>query len=67
MDPVGIIGGGVILMFGGLLVVKYFPEEVARFWRGLGAPSAPSVKKQSDAMLAEMDRNVAARRTRDGR
>jgi hypothetical protein len=67
MDPIGVIGGGVVLLVGALLEVKYFPDEVAEFWRRLGAPSASTVKKQSHEMLANMDRNVAGRKSWQGR
>lgn len=67
MDPISVIGGGVVLLVGALLVVKYFPNEVAEFWRRLGAPTDSTIKKQSDEMLANMDRNVAERKARQGR
>lgn len=67
MEAVDLIGGMVVLAAALVLGVKYFPKEIAEFVRRLGAPSASSIKKQSDEMLAEMDRNVAERKARQGR
>lgn len=67
MEQIGFIGGGVVLVTAALLVVKYFPSEVAAFVRRMGAPSTSAVKSQSDRMLAEMDKNVAARKAKLGR
>lgn len=67
MNLMGIIGGGVVLMLGAFLVVRYFPNEVAEFWRRMGNPSENSIKKQSVERLAEMERNIAERKARNGR
>ena len=67
MDFIGFFGGGVFLVVVGLLVVKFFPNEVAAFWRRLGAPSESALKKQSDERLAEMERNILERKARRGR
>lgn len=67
MDMIGFIGGGAFLIVTALLVLKYFPEEIAEFVRRLSAPSTSSIKQQSEERLAEMDRNVAERKARRGR
>lgn len=64
MDPVGLIGGAVVLVAVAVLAAKYFPTEIAELVHRMGSPSASSVKKQSDQMLADMDRNVAERKAR---
>lgn len=67
MDIIGFFGVGSLLVVGGLLVVKFFPNEIAALWRRLGAPSESDIKKQSDERLAEMERNIAERKARKGR
>lgn len=67
MNSIGLVGVGVVLLVGALLVAKYFPGEVAEFWRRLSIPSASSIKKQSNERLAEMERNIAERKARNGR
>jgi len=67
MDAIGLIGGGAVVVVAAMLVVKYFPKQVMGFMRRASAQSATSIKKQSDQMLADMDRNVAERKARPGR
>lgn len=67
METVCLIGGVVALGALAVLAAKFFPNEIAEFMRRLGAPSEFSVKKQSDEMLVDMDRNVAERKARQGR
>jgi hypothetical protein len=67
MNVIAMIGGGAVLLFGALLVATHFPEDVAEFLRRLSAPTTKTIKKQSEQMLVEMDRNVAERKARLGR
>lgn len=67
MDLIGFFGAGAVLLVVGVLVVKFFPNEVGTFWRRLGAPTESALKKQSEERLAEMERNVAERNARRGR
>ncbi|QOU76473.1 hypothetical protein JAB4_059730 (plasmid) [Janthinobacterium sp. HH102] len=47
-----------------VVVCIFFPSEVQNFLKRLDAKSEKNIKKQSDEMLAEMDRNVAERKAK---
>jgi len=67
MNPIGLFGAVAALVVAILLAVKYFPKEVAEFLRRMSAPSTSAIRKKSDEMLADMDRNIAERKARQGR
>jgi hypothetical protein len=64
---IGLFGGAVALLVLVILMVKYFPKEVSGFFTSLRGSSTSAVKKQSDEMLGEMDRNVAERKAKRNR
>jgi hypothetical protein len=60
-----ILGVGCLMLY--LLHVAVKTGWLETFLKNLDKPSGDAVKKQSDEMLAEMDRNVAERKARQGR
>jgi hypothetical protein len=57
-----ILGAGCIMLY--LLHVAVKTGWLETFLKNLDKPSADAIKKQSDEMLADMDRNVAERKAR---
>lgn len=60
-----ILGAGCLMLY--LLHVAVKAGWLETFLKNLDKPSAKAIKKQSDEMLADMDRNVAERKARQGR
>ncbi|MBC3871906.1 hypothetical protein [Undibacterium oligocarboniphilum] len=59
-----LIAGFIVFAVIVILTLKYFPSECAEFIRRLRSPSASAVKKQSEELLAKMNKNVAERKSR---
>lgn len=59
------VGGGCFMLY--LLHVGVKTGWLATFLKNLNKPSDIAIKKQSDKMLADMDRNVTERKARHGR
>lgn len=60
---ISLLGAGMIAM-----LMLYFAAKngwLAKFLSNLYKPSEKALKKQSDNLLAEMDRNVAERKSRN--
>jgi hypothetical protein len=62
---VPMVGTGGIVLY--LLHVAVKTGWLESFLKNLDKPSRDAIKKQSDQMLADMDRNVAERKARQGR
>lgn len=60
----GVIAFGTIMLVLSYFLAKYWPGACAELWRRIRSPSASSIKKQSDELLAQMNRNIAERKAR---